>query len=405
MLTSLRRLLQIPPLVSPGDRLDQQSLRVVLSGILVTSLLLGLQATYLESLHPAHFLLGLSILCLLGLQTRLKMNNTLVGGIACGLFLLALFYISITGGGIHDPVVLAYPILVFLGGLMFGKRHLPAFFLASAASLVSIGLIEMRGLLQTSYHADASDILTQVILVAAESFLVWMTLELLQNNYQRAERSEARLNESYNMTLEGWVKALEFRDRETEGHCRRVASLCVQLSYQLGLSREEVISIYRGALLHDIGKMAIPDSILFKPGPLSDAEWELMRQHPLYARQMLEAIPFLSPSIPIPYCHHERWDGRGYPCGLKHEEIPLPARIFSVVDHWEALCSDRPYRRALPPELVSAYIEENSGVIFDPSIAGLFLKMMSSPDFPVLPADLQADSVPQPVSIRISTRM
>jgi HD-GYP domain-containing protein (c-di-GMP phosphodiesterase class II) len=314
-------------------------------------------------------------------------------------------YISLTGGGIHDPVVLAYPILVFIGGLMFGKRYLPVFILASAASLALIGWIGMRGAMPGSLQAGVSDILTQVILVAAEGFLVWMTLELLEKNYQRAERSEAELNESYNMTLEGWVKALEFRDRETEGHCRRVASMCVQLSYQLGLTRDEVITIYRGALLHDIGKMAIPDSILFKPGPLTEAEWELMRQHPIYARQMLEEIPFLNPSIPIPFCHHERWDGSGYPRGLKNEEIPLPARIFTVVDHWEALSSDRPYRRALPPELVSAYIEENSGVIFDPEIAGLFLRMMASPDFPLRPGDPEADREPQPVSIRISARL
>jgi hypothetical protein len=392
-------------LLTPGDRSHPQSVRAILLGILVTSLLLGLEALYLESLHPAHFLFALSILCLLGMQTRLHLDNTLVSVLVCCLFLVALFYNSVTGGGIHDPGMLAYPILVFVGGLMFGKRLLPLFFTASCVSLVLIGLFEIFGLIRTPFHTDASDILTQVILVAAETYLVWLTLENLETSNQRAEQSEARLNESYNMTLEGWVKALEFRDRETVGHCRRVASLCVQLAYQLGLGREEVITIYRGALLHDIGKMAIPDSILFKPGPLSEAEWDLMHQHPLYAREMLQEIPFLRASILIPYCHHERWDGLGYPRGLRMEQIPLAARIFTVVDHWEALSSDRPYRRALPPEHVKAYFEQNSGVIFDPQIAGLFLQMMTSPDHPVPAYEEEQEAVLGPVSLQISTRV
>jgi putative nucleotidyltransferase with HDIG domain len=207
-----------------------------------------------------------------------------------------------------------------------------------------------------------------------------MIIGNIETSLEHAEQTEAQLDESYNLTLEGWVKALEFRDRETEGHCRRVANLCVQLADQLGLPDEEITLIYRGSLLHDIGKMAIPDSILFKPGPLDETEWEVMHKHPLYAKEMLESIPYLKTAIPIPYCHHERWDGGGYPLGLKGEEIPLPSRLFTIIDHWEALSSDRPYRKAFTKDEIVVYIENNAGIIFDPRITRIFLNMILAPN-------------------------
>jgi HD-GYP domain-containing protein (c-di-GMP phosphodiesterase class II) len=152
--------------------------------------------------------------------------------------------------------------------------------------------------------------------------------------------------------------------------------MTVRLAREMGLREEEIVHVRRGALLHDIGKMALPDSILFKPGPLNDSEWELMRMHPIYAKEMLEDIPYLKNALTIPYCHHERWDGKGYPQGLKGEEIPLPSRIFTIVDHWEALNSDRPYRKAVPKEQVLSYIRDNSGIIYDPLIADTFLGLM-----------------------------
>ncbi|MBM3144368.1 MAG: GAF domain-containing protein [Chloroflexi bacterium] len=189
------------------------------------------------------------------------------------------------------------------------------------------------------------------------------------------QQSNVELVLAYDNTLEGWAKALELRDRETEGHTRRVVERTLRLSRALGIGREEIVHIRRGALLHDIGKMGVPDSILLKPGPLNDEEWEIMRQHPVYAYEMLSAISFLRPALDIPYCHHERWDGTGYPRGLKGEHIPLSARIFAVVDVCDALMSDRPYRKAWSKVDTAKYIREQSGSYFDPRVVHEFLKL------------------------------
>lgn len=187
------------------------------------------------------------------------------------------------------------------------------------------------------------------------------------------EHSNLTLSLAYDATIEGWSRALDLRDRETEGHTQRVTDLTLQLGRAMKFNEEELIHIRRGALLHDIGKMGIPDHILMKPGPLTPDEWEIMRQHPSLAYQMLSPISFLRPALDIPYCHHERWDGNGYPRGLKGEEIPPAARIFSVVDVWDALLSDRPYRRAWTKDQVRSYLIEQSGKQFDPQIVEIFL--------------------------------
>jgi PAS domain S-box-containing protein/putative nucleotidyltransferase with HDIG domain len=190
------------------------------------------------------------------------------------------------------------------------------------------------------------------------------------------QRANQDLRDAYDITIEGWVRALDLRDHETEGHTQRVTELTVRLARALGCSEEEIVHIRRGALLHDIGKMGIPDEILLKPGPLTDEEWKKMRKHPQYADQMLSKIGFLDQARIIPYYHHERWDGSGYPHGLKGEEIPLFARLFAVVDVWDALSSDRPYRKRLPPQEVIEYLQQESGKLFDPKIVEKFLELI-----------------------------
>ncbi len=192
------------------------------------------------------------------------------------------------------------------------------------------------------------------------------------------KQSNDELSRAYETTLDGWSRALDLRDRETEGHSRRVADLALQLSRELGVPERELIHFRRGALLHDIGKMGIPDGILLKAGPLDKEEWMVMRRHPEYARNLLEPIRYLRPALDIPYCHHERWDGSGYPQGLAGEQIPLSARIFTVVDVWDALTSERPYRRAWSSIQAVGYIEENAGSHFDPGIIKPFLSVVSS---------------------------
>ncbi len=185
------------------------------------------------------------------------------------------------------------------------------------------------------------------------------------------------LQRAYDRTLKGWVKALDLRDEETQGHTRRVTEITLRLARAMGASEGDLRHIQRGALLHDIGKMAIPDSILLKPGPLTDEEWVIMRRHPLYAYELLSPIDYLRPALDIPYCHHEKWDGTGYPRQLKGEEIPLAARIFAVVDVWDALSNDRPYRKAWEQERVLEYLRSQSGTYFDPVILEMFLQLLS----------------------------
>lgn len=187
-----------------------------------------------------------------------------------------------------------------------------------------------------------------------------------------------QLRDAYERTIEGWVRALDLRDRETEGHTQRVTEITIKVAKQLGFSEEELSHIKRGALLHDMGKIAIPDEILQKPGPLNEAEWERMRQHPMYAYEMLSPIAYLHPALDIPFYHHERWNGSGYPHGLKGEQIPLSARLFAIVDVWDALRSDRPYRKAIPREQVIDYISENANALFDPKLVDLFLKFVEA---------------------------
>lgn len=177
-------------------------------------------------------------------------------------------------------------------------------------------------------------------------------------------------------TIQGWARALELRDKETEGHAQRVTQLTVELAKKAGINDQQLVHIRWGALLHDIGKIAIPDDILFKPGQLSDNEWVVMKKHPVYAFDLISPIAFLQEAVDIPYCHHEHWDGGGYPRGLKGEEIPMAARIFTVIDVWDALSTDRCYRPAWPPEEVYRYLREQSGKMFDPYVVNLFLEMM-----------------------------
>jgi len=186
------------------------------------------------------------------------------------------------------------------------------------------------------------------------------------------------LQDAYDKTIEGWVIALDLRDKETEGHTKRVTEMAVRLARELQYTDEEIVHIRRGALLHDMGKIGIPDEILQKPGPLTSTEWIVMRKHPQYAYQMLSPISYLNQALIIPYYHHERWDGSGYPHGFKGEQIPIFARLFAIVDVWDALSSDRPYRKRLPPGEVIKYLRDETGRLFDPGLVKVFLKIVNA---------------------------
>jgi putative two-component system response regulator len=205
------------------------------------------------------------------------------------------------------------------------------------------------------------------------------------NRYQKLLQERAKLREAnahllaaYEATIEGWSHALDLRDQETEGHSQRVTELTIKLAEGYGMSADEIIHIRRGALLHDMGKIGVPDSILHKPAALTDEEWTVMRKHPQFVYDMLSSVEYLRPALDIPYGHHEKWDGTGYPRKLKGEQIPLAARLFAVADVWDALTSDRPYRPAWPKEEALTFIREQSGSHFDPQVVDLFFRVIES---------------------------
>ena len=211
-------------------------------------------------------------------------------------------------------------------------------------------------------------------ILSAQSSLAVANAQL----YRETQRAIVEITQAYDATLEGWTRMLDIRDHITDEHTHRVADLTVALVRKMGFPESELEHIRRGALLHDIGKMGIPDAILQKPVALSEAEWVIMRTHPTLAHQILSQIDYLAPALDIPLCHHERWDGTGYPRKLKGEEIPLAARVFAVIDVYDALTSDRPYRKAWGREEALAYIQAQSGKHFFPEAVKAFLDVMEA---------------------------
>lgn len=265
-----------------------------------------------------------------------------------------------------------------------GFLRSPDFLAEGFVSYVGVPLIAkgvVTGVLEI-YHRQSlnpdSEWMTFLETLAGQAAIAIDNINLFNN----LQLSNAEIIQAYDATIEGWAQALEMRDMETEGHSRRVVETTLKLARKMGIEGDKLVHIRRGAQLHDIGKMGVHDSILQKPGKLTDEEWEIMRQHPVYAFDWLSSIKYLRPALDIPYCHHEKWDGTGYPRGLKGEEIPPSARIFAVVDVWDALRSDRPYRKAWSFEKTLAYIEEQSGAHFDPKVVDAFTKLIKdNPDF------------------------
>ena len=241
-----------------------------------------------------------------------------------------------------------------------------------AVPMVVKGVI--KGVLETFHrapYAPQPDFQQLLEALAMETAIAIDKAELLN----MLQVSNQDLTIAYDKTIEGWARALELRDEETEGHTRRVAEYTMRLGQAYGITGAQLMHIRRGALLHDLGKIAIPDRILLKPTGLTPDEWAIMRRHPVLAYEMLSSIEFLRPALDIPYCHHEHWDGSGYPRGLTGEEIPVAARLFSVIDVWDALRHKRPYREAWSEDQVIAHLKEQAGHTLDPEIVRIFLEI------------------------------
>ncbi|MFN7019387.1 MAG: HD-GYP domain-containing protein [Fimbriimonadales bacterium] len=238
--------------------------------------------------------------------------------------------------------------------------------------ITGYGNIEMA---REALKQGATDFITKPYNIHEIPIMIERNLTRHSMLTNQARLYEEAVQKSYRATLDALLAALDTRDTETEGHSERVAAYTMAMANRLNLSAEELVNIERGALLHDIGKIGVPDSILYKPGPLTPAEWEIMKQHPVIGYRMCMKIDALRPAAPIVLHHHERWDGQGYPYGLAGEAIPLGARIFAIADALDAMTSDRPYRKALSFTEAREEIIRCAGKQFDPEMVKLFLEI------------------------------
>ncbi len=311
------------------------------------------------------------------LDYRLRASVILLVGYTMAVSALASFGFL----GVGTLYLLIIPVLAIV---LIGHR---AGWAATAFSILIYGvfcLVAYTGLLENwqvkepivygieAWLTRGVTLIMMIVLVVA---LLMRMYRFLLNSLKVERQLTAELKQTYDATLEGWAGALELRDIETAGHCHRVSQITRRLASEAGLANSSLTDLHRGSLLHDIGKMGIPDSILLKPGKLTDEEFKQMQEHTTYAYDLLAHIPYLLRALDIPYCHHEKWNGTGYPRGLRGTEIPLYARIFSVVDVYDALISDRPYRPAWQEEKAIAYIKERAGTEFDPAVVDAFMKL------------------------------
>lgn len=337
----------------------------------LSCLILGIQ-NMMGNSHLDFYLFIVSTVSFLCIPANKNGYYKPVALIISGLMIVIITYSLIAGVGLKDAGVIAYPIFITFSSYLFKKRSVLFATLLSIFSVLFVYFFIQAGYTNpVARYSNESQIKVIFVLFPATGFLFWVVVD----NYERIVKN---LKDTYDVTLSGWGQALEYHDLETEGHSQRVAEMTVALAKRLGIPEGKLDHIRRGALLHDIGKMAVPDAILLKKGDLSEEERRVVMLHPVHAKKFLENIVYLKPALDIPYSHHERWDGSGYPEGLSKENIPFTARIFSVVDVWDALTSDRPYRPAWPNEKVREYIRDQSGKMFDPCVVDAFWGLLES---------------------------
>jgi putative nucleotidyltransferase with HDIG domain len=315
---------------------------------------------------PAADLLGYVLLTVLYILSRTRWQRVAVA-ILFIMFPLNVFLNVLQGTSLNIPATLSFLIPSYvLAGIMLSLRGTALYGFGVNLCMLLLPLVAPERV--SSFQEILGPLGAGVVVVS-------LTIIGMLSRDQIERDRQGDLRRAYDSTLEGWSRAVELRDKVTEGHSRRVTDVALRLARLCGLRGEQLDSIHRGALLHDIGKMGIPDAILTKPGRLTDEEMAIMRTHPRVAVGMLSAIDFLRPALDIPAYHHEWWDGSGYPDGLRGEAIPLAARIFAVVDAWDALLSDRPYRKAWTRQRVIEHLKQQSGIQFDPLMVKRFLSL------------------------------
>ncbi len=340
-------------------------LHIALFVTTITCLLLGIQNLAGKN-HLDIFLFVFASLSFLGIPANKRGYYAPVAIFIAGLMLVLITFSLMAGVGLKDAGLIAYPIFIVFASYLFSKKVVLYTTLLSILSIAVVYYWLQAGYSMPARYTDEGQFKVIIVLLPAAGFLLWAVMD----NWEGIVKS---LRDTYDLTLAGWGQALEYRDRGTQGHSQRGVEATLVLAKRMGIPKRKLEHIRRGALLHDIGKMATPDAILLKKGSLTEDEWKVVKMHPIQGRNMLQGIPFLKPALEIPYGHHERWDGSGYPEGLCREEIPLAARIFAVVDVWDALTSDRPYRPAWPESQALEYIRAQSGKLFDPQVVEVFL--------------------------------
>ncbi|MFN2144406.1 MAG: HD-GYP domain-containing protein [Anaerolineales bacterium] len=363
--------------------IDRRRVALTLQGLILTasSLIGGLLLSQGFN-TPGMILLGFSAVTIILIILNLRGNILASVAGLLWLFPVILSTLMIDGEGLHDPGMIGFGLYVIVAALLMGKRFLP---IAWAISSVMVGFIYLSETFpffswteDIRYTSSFLDLVIVLVILTVGTAVFWIVMDIIEETVNKLIIGEHQIKEAYDLTLEGWSRALEMRDKETQGHSRRVTNLTLKIGERMGFSQEDLFHLRRGALLHDIGKMAVPDAILHKPGSLDEEEWEIIRQHPGYAYEMLKDIEFLIPALEIPLHHHEQWDGKGYPNGLAANQIPLSARIFAVVDNWDALLSNRPYRTAWNKADVINYLKQESGKKFDPEVVEIFLCLLEA---------------------------
>ena len=350
------------------------------AGILVTVYLVVLAITFLRNLpFSVRAWLGLATYYIYGILALVNVGPTS----SARVWLLSMSIIASLFLGLRAALI----VLVFATGTVFGAGW------AINTGLLSWSPQTMKKMAEGWTVTSVTFAFLNVITTIALGVLVRNMEKVLRNEQsltftlskanerlreEIAIRKEAEENlvRAYDSTLEGWAKALEIRDQETAGHTQRAVNMTLELAKAMNVPEQELVNIRRGALLHDIGKMGVPDKVLRKPGELTAEDWKIMKHHPVYAVEWLSSIEYLHAALDIPSYHHEKWDGTGYPHGLRGEKIPLAARIFSVIDMWDALCSDRPYRKAWSQKKAMTWIQARSGKEFDPKIVKTFIRLI-----------------------------